>query len=151
MRHRREVTPLTSSGVKRPIACIDVSQRHGTGASVTRTESSVESVASTMAFFFSCNYSKDELKRSRHGYAAYLDNATFNTVFDHKLDGFDRTVLSKTMNSVHGLCIIFSTQSVTTLETHTIFNLSECSSVRMQVRHAQAPVRTAGFHQLSMR
>jgi hypothetical protein len=35
----------------------------------------------------------------------YLNNTTLNAVFDNKLDGLDGAMLTKSMNTVHCLCV----------------------------------------------
>jgi hypothetical protein len=62
----------------------------------------------------------------------YLHDATFDTVFNDKLDGLNWTMLTQSVYAVHGLCV----RPLTTYQ----------AKRRIHVRNS-----TAGFHQLSIR
>jgi len=104
--HGRRDT-LTSSGVRRPIACAGYLVYVITREEYRlRTESSVDKVASTIADFFSCNCWRQvswELLRNLCK-SCYLNYATLNAVFDNKLNSVYRTMLAQAMDSVHCLC-----------------------------------------------
>jgi hypothetical protein len=72
----------------------------------THTDSSVDNVASTIADFFSWSWAApcQEHRWCKHRGDTDLDDTTFYTVFDDEFDGFDGSVLTKSVNAVHGFC-----------------------------------------------